>query len=269
MRTHTELHTAAQRSETLLVLLPPSLSNIEDFYKQGFVDAVRQRQLPVDLLLADVTAQHVVDNTGVSTLYTQVLQPARAVGYRSIWVAGISMGAFNALHCAAHHADYLAGLYLIAPYPGTGDILAEIRAAGGAARWYQNQPSAQHERAWWQWLGQESLKAQRTTPVYFGTGSSDRFLNGQRLLADLLPEAHIRMLPGGHQWSTWKALWDDWLDHGPLAGESSRVDASVKLSTAIGLETARHAGADFASLATVFSSTETDCDNCHAILEAT
>lgn len=217
MRTRTELHTAAQRSETLLVLLPPSLSSIDDFYEQGFVDAVRQRQLPVDLLLADITAQHVLDNTVAATLYTQVLQPARAEGYHAIWLAGISMGGFSALHCAAQHENHLAGLYLMAPYPGTGDVLAEIRAAGGAAAWCQQQPSALDERAWWQWLGQQSLKPEWSTPVYFGTGDADRFLSGQRLLADLLPEAHIHIIPGAHQWPTWKTLWDDWLDHGPLA----------------------------------------------------
>lgn len=216
MRTRTELHTAAQRSATLLVLLPPSLASIDDFYDQGFVDALRQRHLPVDLLLADVTAQHVIDNTAVSALHTEVVQPARAEGYRSVWLAGISMGAFSALHYAAHHADNLAGLYLLAPYPGTGDVFAEIRAAGGAAAWCQHQTSALDERAWWQWLGQESLKAEWTTPVYFGTGNTDRFLNGQRLLSDLLPDDRIRVLPRSHQWPTWKALWDDWLDHGPL-----------------------------------------------------
>lgn len=221
MRTRTELHTAAQRSETLLVLLPPSLSSIDDFYEQGFVDAVRQRQLPVDLLLADTTAQHVLDNTVAAMLYTEVLQPARAEGYRAIWLAGISIGGFSALHCAAQHANHLAGLYLMAPYPGTADVLAEIRAAGGAAAWCQQQRSTLDERTWWQWLGQQSLKPEWSTPVYFGTGDTDRFLNGQRLLAELLPEGHIHQIPGGHQWPTWKTLWDDWLDHGPLARTES------------------------------------------------
>jgi hypothetical protein len=50
--------------------------------------------------------------------------------------------------------------------------------------------------------------------------------------------------------------------------ERRRVGVPVKLSMAIGLEAAHHAGADLASLATVFSSTEADCDNTHAILEA-
>lgn len=237
MRTRTEWHTAGQRSETLLVLLPPSLSSIDDFYEQGFVAAVRQRQLPLDLLLADVTAQQVLDNTVASTLYTEVLQPARAAGYRAIWLAGISMGAFSALHCAAHHAAHLAGLYLLAPYPGTGDVLAEIRAAGGAARWCQHPHSAQDERAWWQWLGRESLTAEWTTPVYFGTGTADRFLRGQRLLADLLPEARVRLLPGSHQWPTWKALWDDWLDHGPLAGGASPAGRQIQWSVNNGKKT--------------------------------
>jgi hypothetical protein len=50
--------------------------------------------------------------------------------------------------------------------------------------------------------------------------------------------------------------------------ERRRVGTPVKLSMAIGLEAAKNAGADLANLATVFSSTEADCDNSHAILEA-
>ncbi|HEY8907447.1 MAG TPA: alpha/beta hydrolase-fold protein, partial [Rhodoferax sp.] len=212
-----ELYTADQRSDTLLVLLPPALSCIEDFDDQGFVAAMHQRQLPVDLLLADATAQQVIDHSVVPELQAQVIQPARAKGYRSIWLAGISMGAFSALSYAAQHADQIAGLYLIAPYPGTADVLAEIRAAGGAATWCQNPPHTQDERAWWHWLGRESLKGEWRTPVYVGTGSADRFLSGQQMLSDVLPKDHVRLVPGKHQWSTWKALWADWLDHGPLA----------------------------------------------------
>lgn len=51
------------------------------------------------------------------------------------------------------------------------------------------------------------------------------------------------------------------------AAERRRVGLTVKLSMAIGLEAVRQAGADASELATVFSSTGGDCDNCHAILE--
>lgn len=217
MHTRTDLHTATQRSDTLLVLLPPALSSIDDFYDQGFVEAVRQRQLPVDLRLVDVTAQYVIDKSLVDALHAEVLQPARAEGYRAVWLAGISMGAFSALHYVAHHAEQASGIFLIAPYPGTGDVLAEIRTAGGALAWCQNPSSVLDERKWWQWLGRESIKGEWKTPVYLGTGSADRFLSGQQLLSNLLPEDHVRVLPGKHQWPTWQALWADWLDHGPLA----------------------------------------------------
>ncbi len=50
--------------------------------------------------------------------------------------------------------------------------------------------------------------------------------------------------------------------------ERRRVGMLIKLSMAIGFEAARNAGADPAHLATVFSSTEADCDNCHNILES-
>lgn len=49
--------------------------------------------------------------------------------------------------------------------------------------------------------------------------------------------------------------------------ERRRVGVAIKLALAIGFEAVRHAGADPARLATVFSSTAGDCDNCHAVLE--
>ncbi len=49
--------------------------------------------------------------------------------------------------------------------------------------------------------------------------------------------------------------------------ERRRVGLAVKLSMAAGIEAVRAAGADAAQLATVFSSSGSDCDNCHHILE--
>lgn len=51
------------------------------------------------------------------------------------------------------------------------------------------------------------------------------------------------------------------------SAERRRVGVPIKLSMAVGFEAARHAEADPALLANVFSSTGGDCDNCHAILE--
>lgn len=49
--------------------------------------------------------------------------------------------------------------------------------------------------------------------------------------------------------------------------ERRRVGVVLKLALGTGLEAVRDAGVDAARLATVFSSTGGDCDNCHNILE--
>lgn len=49
--------------------------------------------------------------------------------------------------------------------------------------------------------------------------------------------------------------------------ERRRAGTTIKLAFAVGFEAIRQAGADAATLRSVFSSSGGDCDNCHAILE--
>jgi pimeloyl-ACP methyl ester carboxylesterase len=148
-----------------------------------------------------------------------VIGPARAAGYREVWLAGISLGAFNALHYAVDHPGDLAGIVLLAPYPGAGDVVAEMALAGGPIAWARTAPGqAEDERKWWRWLCQQSMTGHWQTAVYLGAGHEDRFFRGQSMLATLLPENHVRWIPGHHDWTTWQALWRHWLDNGPLSG---------------------------------------------------
>jgi pimeloyl-ACP methyl ester carboxylesterase len=216
-------------AERLLVLLPPAEARPADFVEQGFVAAVRRRRIPIDLVAAGLTYEHVIGNTVVAALHENVVRPAQAASYREIWLAGISLGAFNALHYAAEHAGDLAGIFLIAPYPGTGDILAEIARAGGTGAWSVS-PQAElgDERRWWRWLCREAADGRWTTPVYFGTGHGDRFLRGQKMLAELLPRDRVRYVAGEHAWPVWLTLWEGWLDDGPLAGSAPCANGAVR-----------------------------------------
>lgn len=208
--------TLPEQPDTLLVLLPGAEMALEDFQHYGFIAAVRTHGIAADILAADVNYTHVMARTVASTLHAEVIQPARAAGYRHIWLAGISLGGLNALLYAAAHAAELAGIHLIAPYPGTGDIVAEIRAAGGPQTWFDT-PESQHgdERVAWRWLVEQSHSA-TALPLSFGCGSEDRFVRNQRLLASLLPAANIHFLPGAHDWPAWQGLWAHWLEHCPL-----------------------------------------------------
>lgn len=222
MRTLEARWQPAERADSLLVLLPPAKASLDDMIDQGMVAAVRQRNLPLDVLLAEVGYQQVMAGTVADSLQQAVLAPALAAGYRRIWLAGISLGAFNALHYAARYAaqcgQRLAGIKLLAPYPGTADILQELRAAGGPLAWAAD-PGASRcdERIWWHWLCRQAAEGETACPVWLGLSEQDRFLAGQQLLAGLLPSQRVHRVPGEHSWPVWLQLWQHWLDHGPLA----------------------------------------------------
>jgi pimeloyl-ACP methyl ester carboxylesterase len=222
MRTILDLWQPAGRADSLLVLLPPAKASLEDMIIQGMVEAVRQRALPLDIVLAEVDYQQVMAGTVAESLHATVLEPALKAGYTRIWLAGISLGAFNALHYAAVHSRHLTGIKLLAPYPGTGDILQEIKTAGGPAAWASRPDcSLRDERIWWHWLCRTALRMDTDCPVWLGLSEQDRFLAGQNLLASLLPPQRVHRMPGEHSWPVWQALWRHWLDHGPLQGHRS------------------------------------------------
>ena len=207
---------AGSQAERLLVLLPGAEVTLEDFTHYGFIDAVRQRGFAVDIQCAGISYEHVMARTVVDTLHAEVILPARAAGYREIWLAGISLGAFNSLLYASAHADQLAGLCLLAPYPGTGDILAEVRTAGGPQAWLDSPESLQgDERVFWRWLAACQRDGHWPCSIHALTGTEDRFLRGQRMLMELLPATCRTELPGAHDWPAWQSQWTHWLDHGP------------------------------------------------------
>jgi pimeloyl-ACP methyl ester carboxylesterase len=231
MRTHTELHTPGQRAQTLLIWLPPAEATLESCLDNGIVSELRARDLPVDVWLIAPEYTEVLTWTLSDIVQEHIIAPALAAGYTRIWFAGISLGAFNALHYAASHGDTLdalQGLMLIAPYPGTRDVLRELGAAPDLLTWgHSAQAQGDNERRWWRWLIRDapsldsaiphkSALVIRRFPIHFATGLSDRFIDGQRLLASVLDPAHVDFSEGAHDWPTWRTLWQRWLDQGHL-----------------------------------------------------
>jgi len=201
----------------LLILLPPAEATPQDFFAQGFVDAVRQYGIDTDILLADVDYQHVMAKTVSAELARQMQSYAQGAPYSEIWLAGISLGAFNALGFAATCDQALAGLHLMAPYPGTRDILREIQDAGGALNWVDSpQCTDVDERQWWRWLARQAQTGRWDLPISLSLATRDRFITGQRLLAALLPEQQVHCVDGAHDWAAWMTMWEHWLAHGPL-----------------------------------------------------
>lgn len=207
--------TAAAR----IILLPGAFSTAGDFATARFGEALAERGLDVDLLVIDLALTSVTDRSILGRLRAGPLRDARAAGCESVWLGGVSLGAFVALALAERFPGEVDGLCLIAPYLGTRMVSAEIARAGGLARW----PCAtvgeeDEERRIWKFLRTSNV---RRPPIHLGYGRGDRFADSQGLLAAVLPADSVDVIDGSHDWPTWRTLWERFLDQWPAHAPAS------------------------------------------------
>lgn len=200
-----------QQADTLLVLLPGAYYQPEDFIKQGFVSAVQERQSPVDLMMAELSFDQITNQTALTEIHNALIQPAIAKGYQKIWLAGISIGGYVAIAYASRYPAQLAGLLLLAPYPGNRITTGEITMAGGIQAWMPKSIADDDiELGNWNWLKNKT----NTTDieVHLGFGEDDRFADGHQMIAQTLPASRVNKISGGHAWPVWQRLWHNFLD---------------------------------------------------------
>ena len=196
---------ASQRA----LLLPPAYSRAEDFLREGFADAVHARGLDLDLVLVELRLQAVTDRS-VLTELAELIAAARSAGCDTLWLGGISLGAFIALACAERHLRELDGLLLFAPYLGSHIVTGEIERAGGLGGWEPGELAEEdEERRIWRFIKRHS---RGPLPIHLGLGREDRFGARHRTLAAALDEKNVDVVPGGHEWPVWRRLWERFLD---------------------------------------------------------
>jgi S-formylglutathione hydrolase FrmB len=229
----THLHAAHPdgRSDTLLVFLPGAFLKPEEFEREGFVRAVRERDLAADVMLVDANVSYYYDQSFVQRLNEDVLAPARQSGYGAIWLVGISIGGFGALTHELSRPGLVDGIVALAPYLGRRPVGAEIQKAGGLRAWKAPESPSDDEidRKLWPWLQQYAYPepARRLPPLYLGYGLADRFAANHRLLADALPEGHVFTTEGGHDWPQWSKLWRHVLEVLPLPSRQTAGGLSL------------------------------------------
>lgn len=210
----------AVRPSTLIVLLPGAYDTPQDFKDQGFIEAVRARKINADIQLVDAHINYYSNQLIVQRLQDEVVGPAKAKGYQRIWFAGISLGGYGALLYSMGHPDQIEGFFVIAPFMGPRDIPAEIQKQGGLKNW-TSELQGNMDIDMWRWLKGYATQGAGLPDAYLGYGASDRFEKPNGLLADVLPQERSFVIPGGHDWATWKQLWANFLDTAALP----RMDA--------------------------------------------
>jgi pimeloyl-ACP methyl ester carboxylesterase len=208
MRTIREAARTGRTAPLQLLMLPAAYTGPEDFVAAGFGTAVRERQLNVDVTFAALEFRHVGDRTVIGEVWERLIAPARAQG-SAVWLGGISLGGFVALSCAEREPTALAGLCLFAPYLCSHIVTSEVARAGIGA-WAAAAGEDDEERRVWRFI--QSHAATKSPSIHLGLGREDRFGERHRLLAATLDPSEVDTVAGGHDWPTWRRLWDNFLD---------------------------------------------------------
>ncbi|WP_082702752.1 alpha/beta hydrolase [Pseudacidovorax intermedius] len=204
-------------ADTLIVLLPGRGMTIGELADEGFGNALRDSGVRADLLRVDAHMAYYRDQSIVTRLQEDVVCPARARGYRHIWLAGISLGGLGALLYADAHPEDVDGLLLIAPYLGEETTATDVAVQGGPARWTPTSltDDAIGVRAWTV-LKRFVSEPAGAPPLYLAFGVDDRLAPTHRVLAEALPPQRVLTAAGGHDWPAWRPLWRRLLAEAPL-----------------------------------------------------
>lgn len=194
------------RNDALVIMLPGRGDRADNFIAEGFQEAGVRHGF--DSIAVDAHFGYYRKRSLLPRLHEDIVIPARAAGYKNIWLLGISAGGYGSLLYASEHPAEINGVILLAPYLGDRKLAEEIYAGGGLATWSGDAAGfEEHEIAVWTWL-QNVTSGHSTTPVILGYGESDGGARSHAVLADALEPSSVFTLEGGHKWVTWKPLWE-------------------------------------------------------------
>ena len=201
-----------ERGRRLFVFLPGRRDRASDFSRRGFIDLAQARIPGLDCVAVDATIGYYLDASIADRLHSEVVGPARTLGYGEIWLVGVSMGGLGAFFHERAHPGNVTGLILLAPFVGDDlTLFAEIDAAGGAIAWASSQSvaaakptKAEFQRELWCFLGRLRIDRERQLPIWIAYGEADRLLPGIERLQRLIPPEQIFRIPGGHTWEVWR-----------------------------------------------------------------
>ncbi|MCU0672818.1 MAG: alpha/beta hydrolase-fold protein [Myxococcota bacterium] len=214
----------------LVAFLPGAGDDARSYVEHGFVEQLREANVKVDAWSVDATLEYYRGREIETRVREDVLLPATELGYRRIWLVGISMGGGGALRVAATSEELVHGVVVLAPFLGSPFLARDVRAAGGPAVW---QPSAEllaqddpYVDAW-RWVGRRG-----DTPLVVGWGEDDTIAMMSEALATGLPPSHVLHAAGDHEWVVWEQLWRAFVASGFLQRACGVVASETETRTA-------------------------------------
>lgn len=196
----------------LLLLLPGRGDGVDDFARHRFGRIAAERGIDAEVMAVDAHLGYFRDRSLLRRLSADVIEPARRRGIEEIWWVGISLGGMASLLVLDERPEAVDGVVLLAPYLGDGPMVDSVVTAGDLAVWQDDPDLPGGPDDLWRrlWLDLQARAAEPPDgpPIYLGFGEGDRYRDAHRVLAGALPEERVLVLPGGHDWETWSALWN-------------------------------------------------------------
>lgn len=213
-----EFHPSGSPTTGLVVFLP-GFGDVPERFRQNKLVSIVHDQTGFDVAAVDAHFGYYRKFSIVDRLHEDVIEPF-VTRYTHIWLVGVSMGGFGATSYAMEHPEHVTGIMLLAPYLGRARVVTEVADAGGLAHWQAPVPNAtddartQHSYRLWRWLKRHAVSSAQSPILMLGFGAADRG-PGSNLLEAVLPPAQVKVLPGGHKWSTWVPLFESMLAQWP------------------------------------------------------
>jgi pimeloyl-ACP methyl ester carboxylesterase len=216
-------------NRTLFVFLPGKWDDPGSFKKEGFIEAVREANLAVDMIGVDAHLGYYFKGIFPARLREDVIIPAKEKGYDQIWLIGISLGGLGALWYDGRFPGDVAGLVAIAPYLGEPETSREISLAGGLANWNPGHIAANDfQKQIWRGLKIYTQRKENFDHIYVGYGLQDDFAATNGVFCQVLPEEQVSTCYGGHDWDTWRLLWVDILKKLTVREADLRTDKNQR-----------------------------------------
>lgn len=186
----------------LMVLLPGIGDTASAFNQHNFIGDVHKVAPDIDIVSVDAHFKYYQNRTIINRLRIDVIQPARAAGYREIYLGGISLGGFGALLYLKQYPNEINKIFILAPYLGEKEDFEYLLTN-------EKTPKILRSETLWPWLTRLSPRIKNK--IYLAYGSSDKFAEQNGLLADQLPTSNVVVQEGEHFWETWEKLWPELL----------------------------------------------------------
>lgn len=201
--------------DELVVFLPGRWSLPEEFEREGLIEIARKKWPDARLVTPDLHIGYYKNQTMIQRLHEDIILPARHSGVKTIRLVGVSMGGMGALVYDLEHPGEVTEIYLLSPFLGEEQALAEIAAAGGLAKWNPGTPSAEDfSRRLWAGLRTKWLREGKRPLVYLGCGTEDRLASSNKMFArEFLEQSDQTWIAGGHDWLTWRSLFKNMVDN--------------------------------------------------------